>query len=544
MTRLAVSGAIDYKDASGQVRYAQLSTTAGQWEVKVGSTNRIDFDKSIALYDMFFTVEDKYIEPFGITWDNEARTFKVSKNPDSSSLKAGFPMNIYAVDNEGKTTKTTIQIKLSTIISSNYVYEAQTHDVSSTYNYFTIDLAAMKESIASDLAAWKLNVDLTKTNIQVFSDIDGSTPYNRVYPTENVTIPTIGGGTALFNYVFASAVKNDYSAKTTNADNANYIQVAVTNTKAAEKSMKLGKTYYGKIVFKDKDGNELNTIVVPVKFTAPALADLFTVKTGYTDSEGVINAFFYNIAATPNKTVDMVTYFSKYVKDAKVVLDAATTIYDNKKSSQLAESLSNVTEFEKVTMKLSGSANYKKDKNGVKQLEAGYGEALIYNVSKNNYAGWAYPVNRDGSCPDGAYSFKMRIMSPILEGEVKPIASIEISGNDLVNGAKITSEMILGYDYNNNQYNVVPDKYVDGTTLAWANPEIVNVVLEQDDDKYINTTERVAATQDADKKTVNGYFIVKGKSISQSVNVEVPIKVTDAWGYVLTNKLPVSIKKN
>ena len=195
-------------------------------------------------------------------------------------------------------------------------------------------------------------------------------------------------------------------------------------------------------------------------------------------------------------------------------------------------------------MKLSGSANYKKDKNGVKQLEAGYGEALIYNVSKNNYAGWAYPVNRDGSCPDGAYSFKMRIMSPILEGEVKPIASIEISGNDLVNGAKITSEMILGYDYNNNQYNVVPDKYVDGTTLAWANPEIVNVVLEQDDDKYINTTERVAATQDADKKTVNGYFIVKGKSISQSVNVEVPIKVTDAWGYVLTNKLPVSIKKN
>ena len=55
----------------------------------------------------------------------------------------------------------------------------------------------------------------------------------------------------------------------------------------------------------------------------------------------------------------MVTYFSKYVKDAKVVLDAATTIYDNKKSSQLAESLSNVTEFEKVTMKLSGSANYK-----------------------------------------------------------------------------------------------------------------------------------------------------------------------------------------
>ena len=46
------------------------------------------------------------------------------------------------------------------------------------------------------------------------------------------------------------------------------------------------------------------------------------------------------------------------------------------------------------------------------------------------------------------------------------------------------------------------------------------------------------------KVTANGYFVVKGESISQTVEVKMPVTVEDAWGYTKVEKVSVTIKKN
>lgn len=133
-------------------------------------------------------------------------------------------------------------------------------------------------------------------------------------------------------------------------------------------------------------------------------------------------------------------------------------------------------------------------------------------------------------------------MSPIVEGTVQPIGgkTISISANDLVNGAPITNEDVTGVDYNGNAYGIVPD--VEGIDPnsgdAWKNPQITKVEIKQDDDKYINKIEIVGASI-SNNKFNYGFFKVYGNSLSQTTEVKLPVQVTDAWGYVLS--VPVSV---
>lgn len=147
-------------------------------------------------------------------------------------------------------------------------------------------------------------------------------------------------------------------------------------------------------------------------------------------------------------------------------------------------------------------------------------------------------------------------MSPIYEGTVAPAEgnSIVINGNELKNGFNITSDMIIGADYNGNKYNVVPDKVVDkvsATTIdgipveenvAWAEPQIEYAVPQFDKNKYIKELKVTAATS-SDKKVTNGTFNLKGESISQDVTFDMPVKVKDIWGYELTVNVPVTITR-
>jgi hypothetical protein len=175
-------------------------------------------------------------------------------------------------------------------------------------------------------------------------------------------------------------------------------------------------------------------------------------------------------------------------------------------------------------------------------FELGYGEALIFKATKNNFEGWLYTEDAEK-----VYTFKMRLMSPIIEGTIKPVegSSIQISGNDLVNGAKITDAMIMGYDYNSNKYNVVPDaKGTEAAPNAWANPQIKKVTPAIDKDAYIKSIEVKPVTLKDGAVLANGYFLLKGESISETVTVEMPVTVEDAWGYTMTQKVSVTIKKN
>ncbi len=496
--------------------------------VKVGAENTVTFQNAAALYDAYFTVEDKYKEAFGVTWDNATRKFTVGKNPDSSTTVTEFPLNVVSADINGEINITTITIKLASQISSIKLYADATHEIKkdASANKFNIQLADMHTALGSNLNTWKLNVKSAKFGLyEKYEDGDVNTEI-----TASPLSPTY---------------KNANNVEVAELDKASYINVAVDNSKGQT----LDTKYYIKVSFYNHATTQdattyLNAIIVPVTFTAPSVSELISAKAGYV-VDGTVNAYLYQTNSTEveiNKYFTIDATLTAASNKATVELDPYTTVVSynntNYKSSNLAE-LSSTKDVDVVTLKLADAASVKT--NGA-ATELGYGQKLTASVVKNNYEGWSYKAYSG----DNAFAFTIRIMSPIYEGTVKPAtgSTITVSANDFQNGAKITDAMIKGYDYNNNAYNVVADM-VDGTNVAWANPQISTITAAKDKDNYLAVApEFTAATTDADGKTVNGVIIVKGEAISNDVTIAMPVSVTDVWGYTKKQDVSVTIKKN
>lgn len=523
---------VKVKDATETAAY--LGSTDNSYTVKVGTKYSLEFDKAAALFDAYMTIDKQYVDAFGIVWDNATQTFTVGKNPDASTTDSNFPMTIFSVDNTGKIQETKVTIKLSTVIAPNKDYELITKNVSDNTKYFDINLATMKSNLGDNLNTWKLNADLSKTTYKLFTELENGKP-----KTTSEKSGVIDAGTGkLFQAITVSEVVNNDDKKTTNVNNANFIKVKIDNSKASAAGMKLNTTYYVEATFKNANSQELNTIVVPVKFTAPALNTMFAQKDGYVQ-DGVINAYFYKTDGN-KKSVDVKEYFSKFVSDAKVILGDAIVGKTNKKTSELVKSLGNNNTFENGAIELNDDVTKAAPNN---QFELGYGEVLEFKASKNNYEGWAYTTDAEKT-----YSFKMRLMSSIIEGRIASATGnvISINANDATTGAEITASMIKGYDYNGNAYNVVPDAINkdDSKKAAWANVFVKDVEPTEDADKYMKDVQVKTASKDSKGNIVPGAFVVTANALSKTVTVDMPVTVTDIWGYKKTDKVKVEIKKN
>ena len=517
---------IDVKDAeSGSA--ATVGSSSNEYEVNVGQTYTIVADAPSALYDMYFVVTDEVKNAYNVQFgENGQPTFTVGRNPDSSSLEAKFKMDVYTAANDGNIEKTTITISLSSAIPSTGEYAEIVTDVDDKDN-FQFDLATMKEGLGN-LETWMLNVNLSNTVYKLYEKYEnGKLSSEKTAPIAN----------KLFTPVFV----DENGKETTDVNKATHVKVAIDNKQAAASDVTLDKTYYLEVTYISKDNKTLNTSVVPVKFTAPSLTDLFSVREGYV-VDGVINAYFYDTTADgKEKEIELARYFREIPSGVDFKLDEKTTVVTDDGKNYTTKDVLNAIDSDKKIATLVSTK--KKDS----QFERGYGADLIINATKDNYEGWKYAANSG----DNTYTFKVSIKSPIVEGTIKPIgtSSINIKANDLVNGARITGEQVAGYDYNNNQYSIVPDvaigtekEGVGETQKGWhKNPQIQTVAMAQDVDRYIDNVTAYPATSTKDG-VANGYFVVKGRSLSNTQTVQVPVTVTDAWGYKLQVKVPVTIQ--
>ena len=532
---------------------------------KVGTAYKVEGVQASALYDMYLTADDSDVKVYQLTFDQDKHTFTIGKNPDVSTVPAHFDLIVYTVANDGTVKKTTITIQINTEISTPAEYSLIEHNVnvSENANHFGIDLAIMKTALGDNLDQWTQNVDLTATNV-VYE-------WSEYEDRNFVDLPT-----GIAAKVVSELANNNVTTNiTTDRNKANFVQVDVTNAKVD--GLKLDKTYYIRVTFRNEDKQKLSQITVPVEFHAPALADLFTMKEAYVDkTNNVINAYFYNtnIPTSGKKTastaVTLARYFSNSVADAKVSFTNDKVGETNMTGEQLfemkwtdgtnivASSTTNSTVYfgkdnsaEGSTEKNYTTINFDAAKAGITdkgQAQNGYGEVVTikvnkdyYNNAENTTAGWNYTQTGDNE-----YSFKIRLMSPIYEGSVNPVSgnTINISANDWVNGARITDAMIKGADYNKNTYNVVPDKY-DNENIAWANPQISEVTPLPDEQHLIKEVKNSPATYNKETKVkTNGAFVVKGENITNTTEVKMPVQVKDVWGYILEEKVSVTIQMN
>ena len=508
----------------GTATPVSVGTTGKTYKVNTGETYTVVAGDPSALYDMYFVVSDEVKSAYNVQFGaNGAPTFTVGRNPDSSSLEAKFNMDVYTAANDGNVHKTTITISLTSNIPSAGEYAEITKDVSESNKTFGFDLATMKNGLAN-LETWMLNVDLaaSQNTFKLYKKYENNTLKEEV--------ANVMGG--LFTPKFVDA----NGQPTTDVNKATNVTVAIDNSKAAAAGVELDKTYYLEVTYKSKDGKTLNSSIIPVKFTAPSLSDLFSIREGYLVGD-VINAYFYG----DNKNIELTRYFRQVPDGVTYNLDDKTTVVTDGGKNHTTKAVLNAID---PTQKI---ATLKSDKKQNSQFELGYGADLIINATKDNYEGWKYAANSG----DNTFTFKITIKSPIVEGTISPLgsSSIIVKANDFVNGARITGDQVAGFDYNGNQYSIVPDvakgtaEDGNGTTKeGWhKNPQIKTVGLGQDDDKYIDkvTAHPAISTKDG---VVNGYFVVQGRSLSNTQTVQVPVTVTDAWDYKLQVKVPVTIQ--
>ena len=552
-----VNGTYDTKNIS-----STSPTTATSF--KVGVAYKVNAVEASALYDMYLTADDSDVKVYGLTFDQDAHTFTIGKNPDVSTVPANFDLIVETVANDGTVNRATITIQINTEISAATEYQLHTHAVNkkSEANHFGIDLSIMKNALGNNLDQWMQNVDLKFNK-------PGRTNY-ALYSNEACTNPvTMNGITA---FVVEKLVDNGDAANTGDRNKTNYIQVNVNNDLIAQ--LELGKTYYFKASFFNEDDQILNSIVVPVTFTAPTLAEQFVKEPAVFVNGGNLAMAYMNVRdqlntiPTPAVNTGKANYslknaFQSMPTDADVNANVQMSVVDNDKlydgdytSADLAQ-LDGPTLTENMKVSLKGDQNTGKlimDDDTGRQL--GYGQDLTIKATDELFGG--VPTDNTGwkyADKDGEYTFQIRIMSPIYEGTVTAIGDVvEIEASDIVNGYKMGNEDIAGTTYNNIPYSVLPDKLGTGTgagitTADWTREDIKGVSAKSLNTRVVTigaskteSANAVGAEQDKDnKKVADGHILVFPENIAETSQATVNINVTDIWGYTKTNPITVQV---
>ena len=516
--------------------------TGTTFKAKVGVPVKVSGNADKAIYDMYLEVANEDAK-FQVTFDQENRTFTIGQNPDWDTRDVAVPIIVWTVANDGSVYKTIVKVSLDAEFDTSSQYQAVSHNIAveEQNNVEYIDLQTMKDGFKSDddLASWIKNVDLTKVSYDIYTDKNCSAD-KKVTNTGKVS--------------FATVSKKDYSVAALTGKNgasANYIRMIVDNNATAACDLKLDTQYYIKASYNDGK-NTLNSIVVPITFTAPTVAEQFAVSTNYQNgTENSIKAFYNNWEANI-RNINLVTYFKAYDKYATLSLDndAVITKFNgvDKKSADLA-TLTN-TDIANGYINLNQSMILNDGTN----REAGYGQALKVNVKNTNYTDteWAYANDADTK-----YSFTISIFSPIYEGT---IAATDGSKNLTVianseTGSDITKDMVSLTDYADNKYNVVPDVANNGNTVTngptnltdiWSAKQIDNVwVDETGDNNYIKEIKlRGVDARDADNVRLGAITLIAQPVPSYTEPTEITVHVKDVWGYVTSQPLNITLTKN
>ena len=486
--------------------------------VDAGKAHSVTVENEEDLYDLYLSASQEDIKLFGLEFDNEKGTFTITKTPDVVTA-ANFDLTVHTLDNSGKVAEKTITVTLSDVIVTDADYATRTlaivanntEDVSKDKNFFTADMATMTKALGNELDAWKRKV--ANASVAFYSDAKCE---KAVEGYKGVVLTFVDAeGKELTENAIKSAVD---------------MKFAVTNA-TASKAFKVNTVYYAKVTFTTTGDSELNSVVVPFKFTVPTLASMFATEAAV--FKGDVAYAYMNVAdqTSGEAAYSLKRAFAKY-PEVSLDMDDETAIVGDYTSADLADVAETFDENAKITLKADVDADEKTN------IPAGYAKELIVIASDKDYEGWAYGEG------EGEYVFKVKVMSPIFEGTVTSIESaVEIPATS-VDGYKLGNKDIQGTTYNKVAYKVLQDA-VNEEGGYWKRPEIASVEAAVASDRVIkigNDGKAFDAAMATDGKTVvEGYIQVLPQNIATTTEETINVSVTDTWGFVKVNPIKVKV---
>ena len=487
--------------------------------VDAGKAHSVTVENEEDLYDLYLSASQEDIKLFGLEFDNEKGTFTITKTPDVVTA-ANFDLTVHTLDNSGEVAEKTITVTLSDVIVTDADYATRTlaivanntEDASKDKNFFTADMATMTKALGNELDAWKRKV--ANASVAFYSDAK----CEKAVEGDNA-------GVAL-TFVDAEGKELTENAIKSAVD----MKFAVTNA-TASKVFKVNTVYYAKVTFITTGNSELNSVVVPFKFTVPTLASMFATEAAV--FKGDVAYAYMNVAdqTSGEAAYSLKRAFAKY-PEVSLDMDAETAIVGDYTSADLAEVSTTFDGEAKITLKAV-------DTDKATKIPAGYAKELIVIASDKDYEGWAYGEG------EGEYVFKVKVMSPIFEGTVTSIESaVEIPATS-VDGYKLGNKDIQGTTYNKVAYKVLQDAVNEKGEGYWKRPEIASVEAAVASDRVIkigNDGKAFDAAMATDGKTVvEGYIQVLPQNIAITTEETINVSVTDTWGFVKVNPIKVKV---
>ena len=487
--------------------------------VDAGKAHSVTVENEEDLYDLYLSASQEDIKLFGLEFDNEKGTFTITKTPDVVTA-ANFDLTVHTLDNSGEVAEKTIKVTLSDVIVTDADYATRTlaivanntEDASKDKNFFTADMATMTKALGNELDAWKRKV--ANASVAFYSDAK----CEKAVEGDNA-------GVAL-TFVDAEGKELTENAIKSAVD----MKFAVTND-TASKVFKVNTVYYAKVTFITTGNSELNSVVVPFKFTVPTLASMFATEAAV--FKGDVAYAYMNVAdqTSGEAAYSLKRAFAKY-PEVSLDMDAETAIVGDYTSADLAEVSTTFDGEAKITLKAV-------DTDKATKIPAGYAKELIVIASDKDYEGWAYGEG------EGEYVFKVKVMSPIFEGTVTSIESaVEIPATS-VDGYKLGNKDIQGTTYNKVAYKVLQDAVNEKGEGYWKRPEIASVEAAVASDRVIkigNDGKAFDAAMATDGKTVvEGYIQVLPQNIATTTEETINVSVTDTWGFVKVNPIKVKV---
>ncbi len=512
----------DAAAAIGGILVDDKEVKAAAVTVDAGKAHSVTVENEEDLYDLYLSASQENIKLFGLEFDNEKGTFTITKTPDVVTA-AYFDLTVHTLDNSGEVAEETITVTLSDVIITDADYATRTlaivanntEDVSKDKNFFTADMATMTKALGNELDAWKRKV--ANASVAFYSDAK----------CEKAAVEGDNAAGVALTFVDAEGKELTENAIKSAVD----MKFAVTNA-TASKVFKVNTVYYAKVTFTTTGDSELNSVVVPFKFTVPTLASMFATEAAV--FKGDVAYAYMNVAdqTSGEAAYSLKRAFAKY-PEVSLDMDDETAIVGDYTSADLADVAETFDENAKITLKADVDADEKTN------IPAGYAKELIVIASDKDYEGWAYGEG------EGEYVFKVKVMSPIFEGTVTSIESaVEIPATS-VDGYKLGNKDIQGTTYNKVAYKVLQDAVNEKGEGYWKRPEIASVEAAVASDRVIkigNEGKAVDAAMATDGKTVvEGYIQVLPQNIATTTEETINVSVTDTWGFVKVNPIKVKV---
>ena len=303
---LAVNGTVmtgyEYVIDTQTVNESKTNTAYNKNQIGLASANVALGTSTLSLnaataaqaYDSYLTFEGAsktLAEAKGITVDGMNITV-----PATAAATSGLSVTVNILDITGKIAKKDVDLTIAGASVSETETVAPVSIKISTVNSFSVDLGTIFTNLDANIAQ---NADATKTTV---TTADG----NFFALTSTISI-----GDGLYKVAENTAIafkKADGGAATIAARNATKAVITLDYasskyTTAAKDIANIYGTFNLTLTLKDKQGNELKKVIVPVTVSKPEFDDYYTANQYAGWNEGVLSSVIDNSGNTPAFTM-------------------------------------------------------------------------------------------------------------------------------------------------------------------------------------------------------------------------------------------------